>query len=132
MSCHCIVQREAISVERINNKKKDKTANISEYQLALISSESRQLKIYFEDEETCRKWHAIILDKQGFLDNRLGQYRAISKIGEGSFGIVNLCQHKLSSIKSAVKCIQKTKIEEVFTANGQIFEELDIMYELAR
>ena len=59
-----------------------------------------------------------ILEKQGYLDDRVSQYQALGILGEGSFGTVILCKHKHSGIKQALKIIKKKRIQEVYTANG--------------
>ena len=79
-----------------------------------------------------KKWHEDILTAQGFFDKRIDQYEPIGKLGEGSFGVVVLSQHKYTQIKVAVKVIQKSKIDAVFTKNKQAFEELAISEEMAR
>jgi serine/threonine protein kinase len=53
-------------------------------------------------------------------------------LGQGSFGKVTLCTHKLSKVKVAVKSIDKAGIKRTFTANSQVFEEMAIMEKLAR
>ena len=62
-------------------------------------------------------WHEEILTAQGFFNKRIDQYEPLGKLGEGSFGVVILSQHKNSQVKVAVKVIQKTKIDKVYMKN---------------
>ena len=78
-----------------------------------------------------KHWHEEILTAQGYWQQRINQYEPISKLGEGSFGVVILSQHKNSGAKVAVKVIQKGTIDKVYKRNKQQFEELEISKEMA-
>lgn len=52
-------------------------------------------------------------------------------VGKGTFGTVMLAHHKYTGDKFAVKIIDKKVIKETFTANGQVFAELEIMQEIS-
>ena len=52
-----------------------------------------------------KHWHEEILTAQGFFNKRIDQYEPLGKLGEGSFGVVILSQHKNSQVKVAVKVI---------------------------
>ena len=51
----------------------------------------------------------------------------LGNLGKGAFGTVFLSSHKLSKVKYAVKLIKKELVKKVFTDNGQVFAELDIL-----
>ena len=89
-----------------------------EFCINLISSNSQQRSVYFDCEETMKHWHEEILTAQGFFNKRIDQYEPLGKLGEGSFGVVILSQHKNSQVKVAVKVIQKTKIDKVYKKNN--------------
>lgn len=56
-------------------------------------------------------WHNEILCAQGFPEEkRLDQYEVIGKLGEGSFGVVFLAQHKFSKVNVAIKLMNKANI----------------------
>ena len=78
-----------------------------------------------------KHWHEEILTAQGYWNQRINQYEPVSKLGEGSFGVVILSQHKNSGAKVAVKVIQKGTIDKVYKRNKQQFEELEISKEMA-
>ena len=123
-------------VKKPNGTKDDKfvaeKAITGEFCLMLISSATQQRSIYFDTKESLTQCHEKILGGQGFLNTRIEQYEPIGKLGAGSFGTVMLVKHKNSDIKFAVKIIGKTKIDKAFKGNGQVFQELEIMEELAR
>ena len=73
-------------------------------------------------------WHAKILTEQGFSkDDQISQYELLGKLGEGAFGAVFLAHHKFSAVKVAIKFMDKAVIASSFTANGESFQERDIM-----
>jgi len=82
----------------------------SMYSLKLVQSQAQQRFIYFESEEAQNYWHMKILREQGYLDQRIKQYKPVQKLGEGSFGTVMLAEHKNSGVKVAVKFINKAHI----------------------
>ena len=57
----------------------------------------------------------------------MSQYEMIGKLGEGSFGAVFLARHKFSGVKVAIKLMDKSVIARSFTANNEVFQELEIM-----
>ena len=79
-----------------------------------------------------KHWHQAILSAQGYFEQRINQYEPMSKLGEGTFGVVILAQHKNSGVQVAVKVIQKQTIDKVYKKNKQHFEELEISEEIAR
>lgn len=62
----------------------------------------------------------------------MNAYKLLGKLGEGSFGMVALAQHKFSGVKVAIKSVAKSRIHSSFTENGQEFQELQIMEECTR
>ena len=48
----------------------------------------------------------------------MNAYKLLGKLGEGSFGMVALAQHKNSGVKVAIKTIAKARIASSFTENG--------------
>ena len=79
--------------------------------LNLISSQTKQLCIYFNSEQTLDFWHKTILTKQGFFNDRLTQYKKVKIIGKGGFGVIELATHKLSNVNVAIKTISKALVE---------------------
>lgn len=106
--------------------------SVEEFGLNIIRSHNSQRSVFFDSEETMRHWHKEILTAQGFYNKRIDQYEPLGKLGEGSFGVVVLSQHKFSQAKVAVKVIEKAKINSVYLKNKQTFEELSISEEMAR
>ena len=110
-----------------------RSSNITgEFCINLVTSTSQQRAIYFDSEESMKHWHEEILTAQGYWEQRINQYEPIAKLGEGSFGVVILSQHKNSGAKVAVKVIQKGTVNKVYMRNKQQFEELEISKEMAR
>ena len=66
-----------------------------------------------------KHWHEEILTAQGYWKQRINQYEPIAKLGEGSFGVVILSQHKNSGAKVAVKVIKKGTIDNIYKKNKQ-------------
>ena len=125
----CLIKHTQISESTIDNK----NCNITgEFCINLITSNSQQRSIYFDSEATMMHWHKEILSAQGYYEQRINQYEPLGKLGEGTFGVVILSQHKNSGVKVAVKVIQKGTIDKVYKKNKQHFEELEISKKIAR
>ena len=98
--------------------------------LALISSSTQQLCIYFNSEINLNYWHRAVLTRQGFYMNLLSQYNMGKSIDKGSFGRVSHATHKLSNVSVAIKAINKAYIEDTFGKHDESFDELKVMESL--
>ena len=125
----CLIRHTQPSTCHTENKNSSITG---EFCINLINSNSQQRSIYFGSECAMKHWHREILSAQGYFEQRINQYEPLSKLGEGTFGVVILSQHKNSGVKVAVKVIQKGTIDKVYKKNKQHFEELEICQEVAR
>jgi serine/threonine protein kinase len=87
--------------------------------LLLITSSAQQRTVFFDDRSLLSYWHGEILRQQGFAGNdRINQYIALGKLGEGSFGTVILSVHRFSNIKVALKIMNKDAITRTFINNN--------------
>ena len=119
-------------VRNIRDDNSEEDAKTSkEFFLQIICNNNMQRFVYFNSEEALNHWHEEILKAQGYYEDRIDSYQPIGRLGQGSFGLVILAQHKNSKVKVAVKIINKAKIQRAFGDNGQEFKELDIMHEVA-
>ena len=97
-----------------------------QWQLKLITSATQQRSIYFESFEAQQYWFELILTTQGFYEERINSYRVVKKLGEGAFGTVMLAEHKISSMKVAVKYIRKAHIKKTYADCSQHFAEIEL------
>lgn len=103
----------------------------AKYCLILISSPTQQRAIFFTSATQQEYWYNTIQKAQGFdPEHHIEQYESLGPLGEGSFGIVVLSQHRYSGAKVAIKIISKARIENTFKVNGQDFQELEILDEV--
>ena len=114
----CLIRYTAREDSRVESKS---SSNIitGEFCINLLTSTSHQRSIYFASEDSMKHWHEEILTAQGFWEQRINQYEPVAKLGEGSFGVVILSQHKNTGAKVAVKVIQKGTIDKVYKKNNQ-------------
>ena len=57
-----------------------------------------------------RHWQELILDSQGYLENRMDAYELLKVVGQGTFGTVSLARHKNSQQVYAIKTVPVAKL----------------------
>ena len=97
--------------------------------MLLVTSESKQRSVFFDDRAIKLRWHKLILKHQGFphSEGYIDQYDPVRVLGEGAFGTVHLARHKLSQVRVAIKAVSKAKLEATYAGNSERYDEASIM-----
>ena len=124
------ISYELAAIQCVRAFLSEKDATSKGFRMLLIQSRSKAREILFDTREVCQKWFTMILEAQGFNENRLSAYKIVQSLGEGAFGKVLLAKHRHSGLKVAVKMIDKTRIEKTFANLSQSYEELEVLEKL--
>ena len=89
----------------------------------MVDGRKTRIEVYMNSYKKVELWYHRILDAQGYLADRMLQYKFMRKICHGGQGSILLCYHKNSSILHAVKVLPMAKVRLASSTSKHPYQE---------